>query len=663
VPAAAIASGARRRTTKTEPQAEPEAQHFSPLGVIIVSISIFLRFRSALAKGYAYLPSMAPTSSYVCGGAFRTPSRVLVWFSTAIPTLPAWPINLLNYAIETIAADNDGVAVVTTAHPSGDLDCASNQRLQDVLASLAKTFAQPFALVNVESGDLVYSDHEGLSCDFYDRIELLAAVSRSGKPEIVEDVAPLNMLAIPLRKLGVGANLVAVGIFVNQQVHSEAEIATAARTFGIDDERALRWSASRALWQPSVLQQVAETVLENLVQRAQLTRLQSEIKEAEAHAEDVYDELELLHRLTRYLHLSESEPELWQGALNWLAKTIPAQCLAIVFSEEPENESCDANLNMHQVITEGECPVEKNELCELIRRFAPTAQRQPVLLNRAETALPTWYCPTIRELVCVPIECGDQPRSWLLALNYRGVSETEFGEFGSVEIRLLSSVGTILGIHSSNIGLYRQQSELFASSVQALTSAIDAKDGYTAGHSDRVALFSRSLAEQLGLSKTDRDTIYLAGLLHDIGKIGIDDQVLNKPGQLTSEEFEQIKLHPQLGYEILNGVRQLDKVLPIVLHHHEAWDGSGYPHGLKKTDTPRMARIMAVADAFDAMSSDRPYRKGMPIDKVHNILRSGAGSQWDPEVVDAFFEIHEDIQRIAKDCNYKTSLELDQPVS
>ncbi len=518
-------------------------------------------------------------------------------------------------------------------------------------------------LVNVESGDLVHSDYEGLSCDFYDRIQLLAEVSRRGVPEIIEEVAPLTMLAIPLRSLGVGADLVAVGVFVNQQVTQEEEIAAAARAFGIDVRRALRWVAGKTLWSPDALQRMAEAALENLIHRQQLSRLESEVAEANAHTDDIYAELDLLHRLTGQLHLSESEQELWHSALGWLAGTIPAQCLCIVLRGATEGEVVDDDLTEWEIFTEGECPVERDALCELIRRFGPTALCQTVLLNRAETTLPTWHCPTIRELVCVPIEGGQQPRGWLLALNHRGSSQASFGEFGSVEVQLLRSVGTILGIHNSNLGFYQQQSQLFASSVQALTSAIDAKDRYTSGHSNRVAYFSASLAEQLGLSKADRDTIYLAGLLHDIGKIGIDDQILNKPGELTAEEFEQIKLHPQLGYEILKGVSQLNKVLPMVLHHHEAWDGSGYPHGLKATETPQLARIMAVADAFDAMSSDRPYRKGMPDEKLDAIFRAGSGSQWDPEVIDAFFEIRDEVRRIAEVSACQTSLEAQDAIS
>lgn len=392
-------------------------------------------------------------------------------------------------------------------------------------------------------------------------------------------------------------------------------------------------------------------------------RLQSEADEASAHVEDTYAELDLLHRLTGQLNLSESEEQLWQNALKWLSGTLSAQCLAIVMRSDLDKALQEEDPQDWIILTEGESPADTQTLGELIRRLDKQTLLRPLLLNRAETVLPTWHAPTIRELACVPIEGKDQPCGWLLALNHQGGPEAEFNEFGSIETQLLSSVGTILGIHHSNLALYRDQSQLFASSVQALTSAIDAKDRYTSGHSNRVAYYSVSLAKHLGLSKAERDTLYVAGLLHDIGKIGIDDHVLNKPGALTEEEFEQIKLHPELGFEILKGVRQLDSVLPIVLHHHEAWDGSGYPHGLAGHKIPQMARIMAVADSFDAMSSDRPYRKGISDEKLDSILRDGAGSQWDPEVIDAFFEIREEICRIVEASGVKASHELEDALS
>jgi putative nucleotidyltransferase with HDIG domain len=299
-------------------------------------------------------------------------------------------------------------------------------------------------------------------------------------------------------------------------------------------------------------------------------------------------------------------------------------------------------------IYHGECPLPFHELIDMLERLGKAARR-PLVLNRGHTSAPTWSYPTVRELACAPIMQGSQLEGWLLAINHSGVDGAEMGEFGSSELRLLDSVSTILGVHRTNTGLFLRQGDLFAASVRALTSAIDAKDPYTHGHSERVSRVAVCLAEQLGLDKEQLDTLYLGGLLHDIGKIGVDDQVLNKPGALTPEEFEQIKKHPQLGYDILRGVRQLQKILPIVLHHHEAWDGSGYPHGLKGDSTPLLARIAAVADAFDAMSSDRPYRRGMPDEKLDAILREGAGRQWDPNVVDAFFACREKIRRASQD--------------
>ena len=165
----------------------------------------------------------------------------------------------------------------------------------------------------------------------------------------------------------------------------------------------------------------------------------------------------------------------------------------------------------------------------------------------------------------------------------------------------MASVATILGIHCGNIALYHEQAEFFASVVRALTSAIDAKDPYTCGHSDRVARLSVCLARELGCNKEDLNTIYLSGLLHDIGKIGIDDNVLRKPGPLTPEELEHIKTHPDLGCRILDGVKQLDKVLPVVRHHHEAWNGGGYPDGLKGEE----------------MSVPGPHRRRGRLDRRH----------------------------------------------
>jgi HD-GYP domain-containing protein (c-di-GMP phosphodiesterase class II) len=293
------------------------------------------------------------------------------------------------------------------------------------------------------------------------------------------------------------------------------------------------------------------------------------------------------------------------------------------------------------LLSHGNCPVDLAEFLRLADTLQVTARHRPLVMNRAETRRPDWTFAGIRELVVVPLAEGDRLFGWLAAFNHN-----QAGEFGTVEASLLASVGTILGIHSGNIDLYRQQAELLAGIVRALTSAIDAKDPYTRGHSDRVARIAVRLGQELQLDAETLNTIYLSGLLHDIGKIGINDEVLRKPGKLSEAEFEHIKTHVTIGYRILSDLRKMANMLPVVLHHHESWDGGGSPQGLAGEAIPYLARIVAVADAYDAMASDRPYRPGMAQDRLEVILRDGAGRQWDPQVVDAFSRAVSDIKGI-----------------
>ncbi|SDJ76805.1 HD-GYP domain-containing protein [Sediminibacillus albus] len=170
-------------------------------------------------------------------------------------------------------------------------------------------------------------------------------------------------------------------------------------------------------------------------------------------------------------------------------------------------------------------------------------------------------------------------------------------------------------------------------------ATLDARDPYTAGHSLRVAEYAQQIGRKAELSKEKLSLLKKAALLHDIGKIGIRDEILLKDGKLTVTEYETIKLHPLIGAEILQEIKPkeaMEPLLPGVRHHHERFDGDGYPDGLAGYDIPEFGRILAVADGFDAMTSDRNYRKGMPVDKALRILRDGKGSQWDPYYVDLF---------------------------
>ncbi|MEA2417543.1 MAG: hypothetical protein QOI58_4200 [Thermoanaerobaculia bacterium] len=177
---------------------------------------------------------------------------------------------------------------------------------------------------------------------------------------------------------------------------------------------------------------------------------------------------------------------------------------------------------------------------------------------------------------------------------------------------------------------------LFISSVRMLAAAIDAKDPYTRGHSERVARYSIAIGKNLALSEQDMRNLRISALLHDVGKIGIDDRILRKPGALSDDEFEVMKGHPAKGAAIMSGVAQLIDIIPGMKYHHEKWSGGGYPDGLTAEEIPMQARIVAIADTFDAMTTNRPYQKAMELSYVVEKIKSFAGTRFDPHVVDAF---------------------------
>ncbi len=180
----------------------------------------------------------------------------------------------------------------------------------------------------------------------------------------------------------------------------------------------------------------------------------------------------------------------------------------------------------------------------------------------------------------------------------------------------------------------KENERLFVQVVACLADAIDAKDTYTNGHSGRVARYSREIARKYGYDENNLDEIYIMGLLHDVGKIGVPDEVINKPGRLTDEEFQCIKKHPSIGGKILGNIREMPQLAAGAKWHHERYDGRGYPEGLAGDDIPEEARIIAVADAYDAMTSNRSYRGALPQEVVRAEIEKGKGSQFDPKFAD-----------------------------
>lgn len=189
--------------------------------------------------------------------------------------------------------------------------------------------------------------------------------------------------------------------------------------------------------------------------------------------------------------------------------------------------------------------------------------------------------------------------------------------------------------------------ELFVQTVTALSEAVDAKDRYTSGHSKRVAEYAAMIAAKMGKSKEEQEEIYRAGLLHDVGKIRVPEDIINKPGKLTEQEFDIIKIHPDTGYHILKWISGSEKIALGTKYHHERYDGKGYPHGLAGENIPEIARILCVADSYDAMASNRSYRKALPQETVRNEIIRGRGTQFDPAIADVM------LQMIDEDKEYK----------
>ena len=241
----------------------------------------------------------------------------------------------------------------------------------------------------------------------------------------------------------------------------------------------------------------------------------------------------------------------------------------------------------------------------------------------------------IQSSLCVPIKIDDR------VIGVLNLNRTTFaGNFTESDLQLAVALTNQVAVVIENVRLQKDKEAVALQVIMSLAEAVDAKDHYTHAHSEKVMKYALLIAEEMNLSENERSNIKQAALLHDIGKIGIKDGILNKPDKLTLEEWEKVKKHPLIGREILRPLRLLEKTLPIVYYHHERYDGKGYLDKLKGEQIPLGARILALADTFDAMSSARPYRpEAYPLVKIIEEIKSGAGTQFDPKVVAAFLSI------------------------
>ena len=345
---------------------------------------------------------------------------------------------------------------------------------------------------------------------------------------------------------------------------------------------------------------------------------------------DSYEVVTTLQELGRSMGSLKEPSGIIQDGIDEIASTLDYNWVACVINPE------------HEIIEVLQTPVLQaghNELdhSQLDRVLKFIESNDPI--GKADT---TEIYPVIDgilelepQLLVHPIERNGERLGMLIA----GGKNGDDPQVSSHETKLMESISGMLGACMENAELYHRQHLTFLGTIKALSAAIDAKDQYTRGHSERVAMLSAMLAREVGYSEHDAERIRISGLVHDVGKIGVAESVLCKPSRLTDEEFEMIKTHPRVGYEIMKDIPDLQDILPGVLYHHERFDGNGYPSNLAGEDIPHMARIMALADTFDAMSSNRAYRTGMPREKVFAEFRKCAGTQFDPDLVEPFLSL------------------------
>lgn len=327
-----------------------------------------------------------------------------------------------------------------------------------------------------------------------------------------------------------------------------------------------------------------------------------------------YEQLNFIFDITREVSRISDAAELEQVLLCRLGDLLALDCIYVL----------GANGSRRRYDLPSDCVTEaatglplEHDLSDEINRVRRTGK---VCATTAE----------LRDVVLGPLKRLDERTDVVLAARIEGN-----GPFTAGDLMLFASMLSYGADLLRNIELQTRLKQTAIESIRALVNAIDKKDAYTCGHSERVAFWARLTGRQMGLSAVDLELLEWAGNLHDVGKIGIPESIVNKPGRLTEEEFAEIKKHPVMGYEILKPVASFKPILEATLYHHENPDGTGYPEGLKGEEIPLPARIMRAADVFDALYSERSYRRAFSIEKVLEIIRHDAGTKIDTEAAHA----------------------------
>ena len=353
-----------------------------------------------------------------------------------------------------------------------------------------------------------------------------------------------------------------------------------------------------------------------------------------------YEELVLLYNMSTNMQVTQSNSTYLQMACDQITQMVNVEGIAIFLEKE-----VDYNRQLMLVAGSGVISVDQTIIDVLNVRLTEELSNgtEALLDSDVDGSFKYDWPDQIKNIIAVGLHSNEKVIGLMVATNIIGKPD-----FDSIEVKLFNSVANQCAVFVENGRLFGDLKELFIGTLKTLANSIDAKDQYTRGHSERVAFISRWIAERLMDSHSINEDyvhkVYLAALLHDIGKIGIDEKVLRKSGALTDEERSQIISHPRIGATILGDIKQMSDVVQGVVSHHERVDGKGYPAGLSGDRFPLMGKIISIADSFDAMTSKRVYRNAMSMQRALDEIEKGLGTQFDAEVGKVF--LNSDVRKL-----------------
>ena len=451
----------------------------------------------------------------------------------------------------------------------------------------------------------------------------------SGQPCREEVLEGLQFLAIPVRRRRRTMFVLAAAVLTADPPPASLCGWLSREAAVTPEEVSQRLAGERAIPEAGTdtVARLAARLADETIQRQDSLE---EINEVSRKLSQGYEEITLYQRIASKVRVSEPSDAFFLATCSELLEFLDVDALAALYREK----GADTDL---RVVTLGDMPLEDRRLIGLYQHVEHDLAdgREAVIANDCAGSEELRHLvPGVNNMILVPLRQGKKLYGVIAAFNKRGGVE-----FYSTDVKLVASVSGTIAVFVENSHLYHDLQQLMLGSIRALVSSIDAKDPYTCGHSERVAMIAKRLAGQMGLPHDDVDRIYLAGLLHDIGKIGVPERILLKNGRLDPDEFDQMKQHTTIGARILMGVRELQDVIPGVLHHHERLDGRGYPKGLDQGTMPLDSRVIGLADSLDAMTSNRIYRQALTAEKAEQEIRRCTGAQFDVRCVDALMEI------------------------